>query len=208
MEHGRWDVAIRRRAVETGGEAERRGRRGITAESGAAGREGIVGVCKGTRASAACVANPIPSSLFFIPFFLCSANRPCLIYFLCLLPFSRLVAGHKRSACARHETCINACLTFWGLSPKSWRFMQLNTHSRDIRYAHVRLFRNSLLISIMHFLFTWARCISSTWWHESWIDIYPPTISMFTLKKDSNSNKPKRIVILYDFFFWKKTQIF
>jgi len=28
MEHGRWDVAIRRGAVETGGEAERGGRRG------------------------------------------------------------------------------------------------------------------------------------------------------------------------------------
>lgn len=122
MEHGRWDVAIRRRAVETGGEAEHRGRRGITAEcSGAAGREGIVGVCKGTRASAACVATPLPSSLFLIPFFLCSANRPCRI----LLPLSAAFLSARGRSQARHEIFINACLTFWGLSPKkSWRFTQ------------------------------------------------------------------------------------
>lgn len=96
MEHGRWDVAIRRRAVETGGEAERRGRRGITPEcSGAAGREGTVDVCKGTRASAACVATPSPPPYFSYRSFFALQIVPAVFYFLCPLPFSRLVAGHK-----------------------------------------------------------------------------------------------------------------
>lgn len=124
--NGAWQVGRRN---SQRGRGNRRGRRslreeGITAEcSGAAGREGTVGVCKGTRASAACVATPLPSSLFLMPFFICCANRTSrsLFYFLCPLSFFRLVASHKHSACAFHETFINACLTFWGLRPKkSW----------------------------------------------------------------------------------------
>lgn len=63
--NGAWQVGRRNsqkgRGNRRGSGAQREG--GITAEcSGAAGREGTVGVCKGTRASAACVAAPLPSS--------------------------------------------------------------------------------------------------------------------------------------------------
>lgn len=125
--NGAWQVGRRNSQRGRGNRRGSGARReeGITAEcSGAAGREGTVGVCKGTRASAACVATNLPSSLFLIPSFLCSATRPSRISLpMSFSAFSRFVAGHNHSACALHETFINACLTFWGLRPKkSWRF--------------------------------------------------------------------------------------
>lgn len=97
--NGAWQVGRRN---SQRGRGNRRGSRtqreeGITAEcSGAAGREGTVGVCKGTRASAACVATSFPSSLFLIPFFLCSANRPSR--FLLPLPAVFLSARGRSQA--------------------------------------------------------------------------------------------------------------
>lgn len=103
--NGAWQVGRRNSQRGRGNRWGSRARReeGITAEcSGAVGREGTVGVCKGTRASAACVATSFPSSLFLIPFFICSANRPSR--FLVFTSFARCL-----SLCSCRSQAFGMC---------------------------------------------------------------------------------------------------
>lgn len=120
MEPGRWDVAIRRGAVETGGEAERGGRRESRRNAPAPRVERAPWVFVKAREHLPPVWQLIspPPYFSYRSFLLCKPSLPFFFYFLCPLSFSRLVAGHKHSACAFNETFINACLTFWGLRTK------------------------------------------------------------------------------------------
>lgn len=119
MEPGRWDVAIRRGAVETGGEAERKGRRESRRNAPAPRVERAPWVFVKAREHLPPVWQLLsPPPYFSYRSFFALQTVPPVFYFLCPLSFSRLVAGHKHSACALNETFINACLTFWGLRTK------------------------------------------------------------------------------------------
>lgn len=148
MEPGRWDVAIRRGAVETGGEAERGGRRESRRNAPAPRVERAPWVFVKAREHLPPVWQLIspPPYFSYRSFLLCKPSLP----FFFTSSARCLSLGSWQVTSIRHVPLMKPLLThvlhFGGCVRRRVRDLtQQDTHSRDIRYAHVRLFRNSLV---------------------------------------------------------------
>lgn len=190
MEPGRWDVAIRRGAVETGGEAERGGRRESRRNAPAPWVERAPWVFVKAREHLPPVWQLLSPPPYFSYRSLFALQTVPPVFFTSFARCLSLCSWQVTSI--RHVPLMKPKLThvlhFGGCVRRRVRDLGQDTHSRDIRYAHVRLFRNSLLISIMQFLFILEQDLFLP--HESWREICLPTNFMFTLKKVLH--KPKR----------------